>query len=671
MELLRRAAPDPRVEAVDREQQPDREDDDRRAAAPLWTGRITTVCSATPPANESAIVAPNAGQNAQPWSISVQQTNAESVAISPCAKLITPVDAVDRARSRARAARRCRRGEAARRSAATKFAISTRGSDRRTDSFASQVGGRAAEHDAARLEHVRVLAASSASAAFCSTTRIVVPRLVHLRERLEDLAHDERREPERRLVEEQQARLRHQRARRARASAARRPRASRPAGRAARRDAGRTRRRARGRARDAPRCVQAPRRRLSSTVSVANVPRPSGTCAMPRRAIASGVRRKSSARRSRTSPLVLTVPEIARSVVVLPAPFAPRIATKSPSSTRQRDAVQRLDLAVARLDVAQLKQRQAAPAAASSCASSSPARAQVAARRRRSARSSCSSDARIASGAACAAGSARRARSRSSGASSTHARGAARALLRGERVVARRSPRSETPASRRSSAATRPGPVLARPRSGRRRRRRRVGDRAQRARRSWSRYALEERRGTTRPSSRPRRRAAMCASMSSLKSGSSSRRAARRARPRRRRRAAGRSASSSGQRRSTIRSTPWLGERAPAGVGEPADVVRAHERRRTASRRRPRSGGRRGRARSGTRPTRARGHAAAARRRGTPRSPPGSRCTSSGVPSAILRPKSSTWMRSAIAHHEAHVVLDEQHGQVEVVAQLA
>ena len=36
---------------------------------------------------------------------------------------------------------------------------------------------------------------------------------------------------------------------------------------------------------------------------------------------------------SSTSPLVLTVPEIARSVVVLPAPFAPRIATKSPSST--------------------------------------------------------------------------------------------------------------------------------------------------------------------------------------------------------------------------------------------------------------------------------------------------------------------------------------------------
>ena len=37
-------------------------------------------------------MAPNAGQNDQPWSISVQQTNADSVAISPCAKLITPVE---------------------------------------------------------------------------------------------------------------------------------------------------------------------------------------------------------------------------------------------------------------------------------------------------------------------------------------------------------------------------------------------------------------------------------------------------------------------------------------------------------------------------------------------------------------------------------------------------
>src|SRR4051812_1683106 len=81
-----------------------------------------------------------------------------------------------------------------------------------------------------------------------------------------------------------------------------------------------------------PRCTHAPSRRLSSTESVVNVPRPSGTCATPRRAIDSGVRRKTFAPSSSTSPLVLTVPETARRVVVLPAPFAPRIATKSPSS---------------------------------------------------------------------------------------------------------------------------------------------------------------------------------------------------------------------------------------------------------------------------------------------------------------------------------------------------
>ena len=49
-------------------------------------------CSSAPPTNESTIVTPNAGQNAQPWSISVQQMNADSVASSPCAKLSTPVE---------------------------------------------------------------------------------------------------------------------------------------------------------------------------------------------------------------------------------------------------------------------------------------------------------------------------------------------------------------------------------------------------------------------------------------------------------------------------------------------------------------------------------------------------------------------------------------------------
>ena len=54
-------------------------------------GRIKTCSIATPPPNERIKVAVNAGQNDQPCSIKAQQMNAESVAISPCAKLSTPV----------------------------------------------------------------------------------------------------------------------------------------------------------------------------------------------------------------------------------------------------------------------------------------------------------------------------------------------------------------------------------------------------------------------------------------------------------------------------------------------------------------------------------------------------------------------------------------------------
>ena len=63
------------------------------------------------------------------------------------------------------------------------------------------------------------------------------------------------------------------------------------------------------------------------TVSSSNVPRPSGTCAIPIRTIASGERRASDLPAKRISPLERTVWEIARSVVVLPAPFAPSTAT--------------------------------------------------------------------------------------------------------------------------------------------------------------------------------------------------------------------------------------------------------------------------------------------------------------------------------------------------------
>src|SRR5207302_3446385 len=72
---------------------------------------------------------------------------------------------------------------------------------------------------------------------------------------------------------------------------------------------------------------------FSVTVRSPNAPRPSGTCAMPTRTIDSGERRAIDFPAKRTSPLLRTVFEIARNVVVLPAPFEPSTATTSASST--------------------------------------------------------------------------------------------------------------------------------------------------------------------------------------------------------------------------------------------------------------------------------------------------------------------------------------------------
>ena len=63
------------------------------------------------------------------------------------------------------------------------------------------------------------------------------------------------------------------------------------------------------------------------------MPRPSGTCAIPSLAIDSGARPAIRFDANAISPVFRTVPEIERSVVVLPAPFAPRIDTACPSST--------------------------------------------------------------------------------------------------------------------------------------------------------------------------------------------------------------------------------------------------------------------------------------------------------------------------------------------------
>jgi hypothetical protein len=83
----------------------------------------------------------------------------------------------------------------------------------------------------------------------------------------------------------------------------------------------------------APR-ANAPRRRLSSTLSAANTWRPSGTCTMPActRWRADLPARSMPSKRI-VPPQVGWTPEIARSNVDLPAPFAPTSATSSPRPT--------------------------------------------------------------------------------------------------------------------------------------------------------------------------------------------------------------------------------------------------------------------------------------------------------------------------------------------------
>ena len=110
-------------------------------------------------------------------------------------------------------------------------------------------------------------------------------------EAVEQLVGDQRRQPERRLVEQQQPRPATSAPGRWRASAARRRTGCRPPGRAARRGGGtRSYQRSMSASTSSSLRVKAPSRRLSSTVRSANVPRPWGTWATPGRAICSGAR---------------------------------------------------------------------------------------------------------------------------------------------------------------------------------------------------------------------------------------------------------------------------------------------------------------------------------------------------------------------------------------------
>ena len=73
---------------------------------------------------------------------------------------------------------------------------------------------------------------------------------------------------------------------------------------------------------------------FSFTVRPGKTRRPSGTCEMPSRTIASGPRPAIDLPSNRISPAAgFARPEIARSVVDLPAPLAPSSVTTSPSST--------------------------------------------------------------------------------------------------------------------------------------------------------------------------------------------------------------------------------------------------------------------------------------------------------------------------------------------------
>ena len=85
----------------------------------------------------------------------------------------------------------------------------------------------------------------------------------------------------------------------------------------------------------------APMRRFSSTVRSVIVPRPWGTWAMPGRDDLVGVlAQRSTGRRSVTAPRAGIIPQIARSVVVLPAPLAPRIDDR-PRLRRRRSRCRR------------------------------------------------------------------------------------------------------------------------------------------------------------------------------------------------------------------------------------------------------------------------------------------------------------------------------------------
>ena len=173
------------------------------------------------------------------------------------------------------------------------------------------------------------------------------------------LVDDDRREPERELVGDEQARRLHQHAReREHPLLAARERAGdllAPLAQAGEQLVRTVERRRRPGARTR---AGTPAPRFSSTVSDANTDRPSGAWTIPSRAIRYGRSLSMRTPSKSTSPLVgRTSPDATRAIVVLPAPFEPSSASTLPFGDLERHVEDRAERPVARAHVAQLEQR--------------------------------------------------------------------------------------------------------------------------------------------------------------------------------------------------------------------------------------------------------------------------------------------------------------------------
>ena len=213
---------------------------------------------------------------------------------------------------------------------------------------------------------------ASATLSDCSTMIIVCPRALQLVDELEHPLHDDRREPERQLVDEQDLGLVHEHAGErehlllAAREAARRLLAAAP--------------RARGRARA--------RRRSRSSISAVDPPSSRALTARfcvdgeaREHALAAGQLHDADAARaapgatyvmlrplSRTTPRSGTSsPLMTRRIVDLPAPFVPSSATHSPRCDLEVDVEQHLHRSVGEVDVGDLEHRRARAFARRAC----------------------------------------------------------------------------------------------------------------------------------------------------------------------------------------------------------------------------------------------------------------------------------------------------------------